>query len=146
MDRVIFCPNESMLPEATRLSQLHLAPIQIGESERTRHLDFDKSAPIPVLIPVFHYLRITPEPPIVGVVHHVEYINEFRSLPKNVRVEMLNHSVGDPNGWFIPPGIVWSKHKVSFFHMFSEAETFTVYIKIDDETLDSFTYSVVQED
>ena len=145
MDRIIFCPEESMLDEAKRLSRLHLAPIQIGESERTLNLDFDKSVPVPVLVPVFHFARVTPDPTFVGALHSVEYINEFIDIPKEASVWMLNHSIGDPNGWYPPPGVRISKHGFSFFHRFLMPETFTVYLKNGEEVLDSFAYSVIEE-
>ena len=134
-----------MLDEAKRLSRLHLAPIQIGESERTLHLDFNKSIPVPVLVPVFHFARVTPDPTFVGILHSVEYVNEFIDIPKEASVWMLNHSVGEPNGWYLPPGVKISKHGFSFFHRFLESETFTVYLKLGEDVLDSFTYSVIEE-
>lgn len=145
MDRLIFCPDESMMPEAIRLSRLHLAPIQLGESERTKHLAFDKASPTPVLVPVFHYVKITPDEPVVGQVHRIDYVNEFINLKNNAYVLMLNHTIGEPNGWFKPDSVDITKHKITFFHKFLVPETFTIQIRNDEKIYDSFTYSIKEE-
>jgi len=145
MDRVIFCPDESMLDEAKRLSRLHLAPIQIGESERTRNLNFDKSAPVPLMIPTHHYVQFSPPQPVVGSPYRVEYYNDFVTITKDFIVEILNHSVGLPNGLCRLDSVEIHRHRIYCWHSFYTPETFTAYIKNGDTVIDSFTYSVVED-
>lgn len=145
MDRVIFCPNESMLDEAKRLSRLHLAPIQVGESPRTKNLDFDKSEPVPIMIPTNHYVAFFPEQPSVGVPYSVHYFNDFVKLTNTVRVELLNHSIGIPNGILVMDSVEIHRHRIYFAHCFHVPETFTAYIKDGDNVIDSFTYSIAED-
>lgn len=146
MDRVIFCPDESMIKEAQRLSRLHLAPIQIGESERTKHLEFDRTEPVPLMIPTHHFVSFFPANPTVGRPYSVQYFNDFVTLGKETSVEILNHSIGLPNGLAKMDAVEIHRHRLYFWHCFYVPETFTAYIKNNDVVIDSFQYSVKEED
>lgn len=101
MDRVIYCPNESFLPEAEKLSRLHAAPILIGDNERTLKLNFDRSSPIPLSIPTHHYLSLEPERPIAGQMVTLQYFNDFINFDENVYFTLFSHVVGEPNGHLV---------------------------------------------
>ena len=98
MDRVIYCPDETHLEEAQKLSRLHLVPILIGDNERTSELNFDRSKPIPLSIPVHHYCTLTPPQPLEDELFTFRYVNEFINFNDNFYFTLFRHIVKEPNG------------------------------------------------
>jgi len=57
MDRVVFCPNESLIDGALELAKEWGLTILVGDSERTRTLTFDRDSVGVVLIPVVNEFK-----------------------------------------------------------------------------------------
>ena len=84
MDRVVFCPSENELEEATKIANEWSIPIQIGDSDRTKSLSFSRDKVSVVVIPINNYFLpfpavIKPYQPI-----SVEYFNDFVDCSKLV--------------------------------------------------------------
>jgi len=52
MDRVVFCQSEKFIDEAVTLAKEWSLPIQIGDSDRTKDLDFDRTKVKVIQIPI----------------------------------------------------------------------------------------------
>lgn len=136
MDRVIFCPDESFLAEAERLSRLHVAPILIGDNERTSRLLFDREKPIPLSIPVDHYLLMEPQRAIIGQFVTFQYVNEFLNFNDGVFFTLFSHSVGEPNGHVVLSPNRLDRHFAEFIiRMHVETKLSLVVWKDDEQYL-----------
>jgi hypothetical protein len=143
MDRVIFCPNEEMLEEAQKLSRLHIAPILMGENERTKTLLFDRSKPIPLMIPTNHYVEIMPTQPTVFNKFVIKYFNDYIKLPDGARIKLLSEKIGEPNGYIFPQIFESGQHRIFCSMRSGEEDHFTAYIFKDDVIFDSFEFDVI---
>lgn len=144
MDRVIFCPDESMYADAETLSKKFLAPILIGDNERTKDLDFDRSKPIPLSIPVNHYFKITPEKPKINDIIHIEYVNDFLNFYDSTDFTLFNPIVKEPNG-HIKLNITNSgKHYIKTSVSIGFAVTMTFYVWHNEEKIHSFDIEVTE--
>jgi len=56
MERVIFCPDESMFGDAEKLARSWILPIQNGHSPRTETMNFDDSQVTLLSIPIEKYV------------------------------------------------------------------------------------------
>lgn len=141
MDRVIYCPSQEMFSEAEKLSRLHLAPILIGDNERTSSMDFDRSKPCVLSIPVNHYVYISHDELFQGIPFRIAYVNEFKKID-DMKFEVLSHRIGEPNGrWPLTP-LQKERHLAVFGITPSEWDTFTFFATIGDEVIDSFDFEV----
>ena len=61
MDHVVFCPDESMIEEASKLARSWMLPILNGHSKRTETLDFDDSQVTLLSIPIEKYVDYSPK-------------------------------------------------------------------------------------
>ena len=61
MDRVIFCPDESMFEDAEKLARSWMLPIQNGHSARTEVIDFNDSQVTLLSIPIEKYVDYSPQ-------------------------------------------------------------------------------------
>jgi hypothetical protein len=133
MDRVIYCPDETFLAEAQKLSRLHAAPILVGDNERTANLKFDRDSPIPLSIPTIHYLTMEPEIATVGTTVKFSYCNDFLDLSKNVFFTLFSHLVGEPNGHSVLKINHLEKHYVELMVRISFESKFSLVIWKDNE-------------
>ena len=142
MDRVIFCPNESMLEDAEKLSRKFIAPILIGDNERTKNLDFNRTKPIPISIPVNHYIKINPENPKINDIIHIEYVNDFLDFYDSVDFTLFNPIVQEPNGHIKLKISNSSKHHIKTSVSIGFAVTMIFYVWYNGEKLHSFNIEV----
>ena len=63
MDRVVFSPSIDSIEEAVSIAKEWSLPIQIGDSDRTIGMDFDRSKVSVILIPVFR--KFAPFPSLI---------------------------------------------------------------------------------
>ena len=145
MDRVIYCPSEEMLPEAERLSRLHLLPILLGENERTIDLEFDRSKPIPLTIPVSHFFALDPGQPVTGEKFLISYKNEFLQFDDSVYFTLFSHVVGEPNGHHRLTMNQKERHFAKSWVNVHVPADFTFFVWKDDKKLFSFDFSVKEK-
>lgn len=145
MDRVIYCPNEDMISDAEKLSRLHLVPILLGENERTANLAFDRSKPCVLSIPINHYLHFFSEDLVQGKSFTMKYVNDFINI-KDVSFQILSRRIGEPNGYWPLIPVNKERHLALFKVTPTEWDTYTFFVKIEDEVIDSFEFEVRKKD
>lgn len=90
MQRIIFCPNESLLDEARILSKKNGLPIVIGDNESTSEIDFNRSIVTVVLIPERDEISFNPRVKR-GMHQIIIYNNEFvTSNNIDIKIKNLN--------------------------------------------------------
>ena len=82
MNRIVFCPEESKLDEANKLSLLTNLSIQIGDSLKTKNLNFDRSIVSVILVPSQIYLNFKPNAK-QGVATRIQIYDEWHSYNTN---------------------------------------------------------------
>jgi len=147
MDRVIYCPDESYLEEAKKLSRLHLVPVLVGDNERTNRLKFDRSKPIPLSIPIEHFCQLTPPQPISKEYFKFSYVNEFVDLTDGFRFTLFRHIIQEPNGHlFLIPSVL-ERHYAEFnVRMGSESELSFVLWKDNEQYLWINEFKVIERE
>lgn len=147
MDRVIYCPDDSCLEEAKKLSQLHLVPILVGDNERTIKLKFDRSKPIPLSIPIEHYCQLTPSQPVSGERFNFVYVNEFINLTDGFYFTLFRHIIQEPNGHVVLIPSVLERHRAEFnVRMGSESVLSFVLWKDNEQYLWINEFEVVERE
>lgn len=124
-----------MLEEAERLSRLHAAPILIGDNERTAVLEFDRSKPIPLSVPIHNFCKLTPEQPIVDEVFSIDYYNDFVNFDDSVFFTLFSHFVGEPNGHVRLETNLKDRHWVRFHARFPVETHLSLCVWKDEEQL-----------
>lgn len=151
MDKVIFCPDESFLEEAKKLSHKYICPILIGDNQRTKNLSFDRSSVIPLAIPTDNFVHFSKKVIFVNEPFTVEYFNDFINFNDELEYVMLSERIGHPNGYFPLKPFIVERHKVSFKMICQEEDTYTVFVKYKKEDVDfknainHFTFNVIEK-
>jgi len=79
MQRLIYCPDNEKLEEASNLSKKLSLPIVVGESESISFVDFDKNSVSVLIVPEKNQIRFI-ENIKQGLHQSVRYTNEFADL------------------------------------------------------------------
>jgi hypothetical protein len=90
MDRIVYCQSEEQLKEAEELATEWSLPIQIGDSEKTKSIEFDRSKPCVVVVPVNNGFMMH----IPDEVNHAfpivfDYLNDFETV-ENCKLVVTN--------------------------------------------------------
>jgi hypothetical protein len=81
VERVIFCPDESLFEDAEKLARSWILPIQNGHSSRTKIMDFDDSQVSLLSIPIEKYVDYNPEIGINELFVFI-FVDDFESCKK----------------------------------------------------------------
>lgn len=146
MDTVIFCPTEEMLPTAEELSRLHVAPILIGDNERTKDLIFDRGTPRPISIPTEHSIKFSHSPVKVNQLIGIDYKNEFLVFDDDVKISLFLYIVGEPNGHRILDVKKTNRHSVHFGLNFGMPGDCAVCVWYKDKIIHTFDFVVNDDD
>lgn len=81
MDRIVYCPSRAEIDEAMKIAEEWALPIQIGDSEKTKSLDFDRTKSGVVMVPISNGFMIN----IDEEVNHsfpipFDYLNDFEDV------------------------------------------------------------------
>jgi len=81
MDRIVYCPSEKEIDEAMKIAEQWALPIQIGDSEKTKSLEFDRTKSGVVMVPISNGFMIN----IDEEVNHAfpipfDYFNDFEDV------------------------------------------------------------------
>ena len=142
MDTVIFCPNEDMLAEAEKLSRLHIAPILVGDNERTRDLIFERTSPRPISIPTEHWIEFSSPNPKVGELLTIKYKNEFLAFDDDVKISLFLYIVGEPNGHHFLKVSKKNRHLVDFGLDFGKGGDCAICVWYKDKIIHTFDFNV----
>lgn len=77
MERVIYCPSAELLDDAEKEAKNTLLPIVVGESDRLKDLQFDRSVVSVVQIPKHRFLDVSSTSVKLGTHQYVYVIDEF---------------------------------------------------------------------
>ena len=86
MDRIIYCPNESMIQEAEELSAKYKRNILIGDNSNTKKLEFNRDKVQLLSIPRVNHFSILHERIVFGAHQGMVYENEFFVLKNNTKL------------------------------------------------------------
>jgi hypothetical protein len=78
LQRVIYCPSEENLEEAQILAKTGNIPIQIGDSQKTQDLEFDRNSVSILLIPAIFSLTFNNKVKL-GVATRISLYDEWNS-------------------------------------------------------------------
>lgn len=132
MRRVIFCPNESLIPEAEILSKKNNLPINIGLFEEIENLSFDQEKTQILEVPEKNNLSYFQT--CANNFHtNIWYENDFTTL-KNQTVLVID-------GVEIHP-VLAEKHKIHFLILEKTTGNKKCSIISNNKILESFNYDV----
>ena len=143
MDRVVFCPSEDMLEEATKIANEWSIPIQVGDSTRTEKLSFNRDKVSVVVIPINHYFlpfpaTIKPYQPISA-----EYFNDFIDCSKLDFLISTEHNIVTQT---IPMKVVaHDKHHVSLPLFLDSEGHYKISVKQGNEQVAGLHFSVTND-
>jgi len=89
--RIIYCPDETFLDEASVLSAELSLSILLGDNDRTSSLDFDRSSVSVVTVPDTNRFTIRNSLIPVGMAAVFDYDNDFSNLSKSSVVLLVSH-------------------------------------------------------
>jgi hypothetical protein len=143
MDRVVFCPSEDLLEDAIKIANEWAIPIQIGDSERTKELSFDRNKVSVVLVPIDNCF--SPFPAVIKPYQPaaLEYYNDFVDCSKLQFLISTEHNIVIQT---IPMKvIVYDKHHVSLPLFLDSEGHYKITVKLDEEQLAALHFSVTNE-
>ncbi len=119
MDRIIYCPNESMIQEAEELSAKYKRNILIGDNSNTKKLEFNRDKVQLLNIPRVDRVSVMHEKIVSGAHQSITYENEFFVLKNNTKLFVNS---------ILIKSLYEEKHKVKF--LFNEYKTGTNVFEI----------------
>lgn len=132
MKRVIYCPTSKEVEEANELSLLTRLQIQIGDSEKTKNLSFDREKIQVVEIPEINELFSLP---VINQYFHqtILYINEFLVLKNNIQLK-IDKQLIDP--------VFQEKHRVKYSYFCEDHGVKYGTIYVDNKLIREFDFVV----
>lgn len=131
MRRVIFCPSENHLEEASSLSKDSHLPINVGSSEELDLLDFDREKVQIILVPEIDNINYF-ESVKKGFHQVVIFNNDFVTFTKNMHI-IFENNVIKPN--------ILENHHSKFFFLCNNVGKFEA-ILFDSKELRKFDFNV----
>jgi hypothetical protein len=81
MDRIVYCPSEAQIDDAIKIAEEWALPIQIGDSQKTESLDFDRGKASVVMVPINNgFMMHIPEKVNFGYSMAFDYLNDFADV------------------------------------------------------------------
>jgi hypothetical protein len=131
MRRVIYCPSEELLEEASSLAKDSHLPINMGSSEELDLLDFDRERVQIVLIPELNNINYIKN--VKKGFHQIVTINnDFITFTKNANIIFENNII-KPN--------VFEKHYLRFFFLCNSSDDYEAILS-DKVELEKVVFSV----
>lgn len=136
MERVIFCPDDSLLTEAEKFAKEYALPILIGNNEHIEKLNFDRSKVRPLSIPFtfdLHILKLQVE---FGLTQCVTFTDEFNIIKNKIKI--LNNEEEVP--------ILWEeKHRVRSVFQTSKFGENEVKVFFNDKMVGNGKFNVYRK-
>ena len=140
MDRIVYCPSEEQLDEASILAKEWSLPIQIGESSRTKDLVFDREKTGVIVVPVNNYFL--PFPAVIKPYEpmSIDYFNDF------IECSNLEFSISTQNNIVLQTipmrKITHDKHHVSLPLFLDSEGHYKVTASLDGEQVAWLEFAV----
>ena len=129
---MLYCPSEDMLEEATNISKSNSLQIQVGESEATSDLDFDRGSICVVKIPELRFVEYRKNVTL-GFHQMFNYHNDFFVMDSSVSVSVEDRKIQP---------IMTEKHYAKFIFICDKPGNFTAKILLNEEILESVEFDV----
>jgi hypothetical protein len=136
MLRYIYCPDESMLPEATALSTEFVVPIMIGHAEIANDADFDRTKVGLILIPEQPVISIPENGIIVDSSFMAHYSNDHIPSSEIVLFVLFNDKETKINT------IVQDKRTVRFAILPKSEGLYKIVVKHKDKEIETHEFMV----
>ena len=78
MIRTVYCMDESQMPDAEKMATEWQLAVQVGESGRTKELEFDRTKVQILQIPTERWVNVFPKISIIGHCISCDYFDEWR--------------------------------------------------------------------
>jgi len=132
MRRVIYCPSEKNLDEASCIAKYSFLPINIGDFEGSEGLFFDRNITQILEIPEFN--DVSYKENVENNFHqNVNYINDFVSFNKNCKLLIDNKC---------HEAILIEKNRIKFLFEEKEVGKKIAKIVINNTVMKEFRYNV----
>lgn len=132
MRRVIYCPDDSMLEEASILAARAKLPINVGEHEGIKDLVFNKNKVDILDIP--EYRSVSFNPHIEKNFHQsIDYYNDFINLYENTFLYINDVK-------YLP--LIVEKNKTRFAILENESGLKSCIIEVNGTVAERFSYEV----
>lgn len=132
MRRVVYCPEESLLDEAVKLSKMNFLQIQVGDSSSTADLVFNRNVVSVIEIPEFrHYKNI--KNVYSGFHQIIHYTNDYVDFDDTLQIVFESKS-------FRP--VMLEKHISRFAFICADSGSFKANIMHQGEIMESIEFNV----
>lgn len=84
MQRIVFCPFESMIDDASLIAKDLGLPIQVGHTDKTKNIDFNSSKISIIRVPEYKNILFLQDLKL-GFHQKIQYLNEFYFLKNNIQ-------------------------------------------------------------
>ena len=132
MKRIIYCPDNQSLEIATVLAGRICLPINIGDSEMTSNLLFDRTKVQIVSVPEYNYVEYKKDASF-GFHHSIVYVNDSIMFTKDIRLVIDNEQYKT---------IYIEKNKIKFSILENKYGLRSCTIENNKNVLDRFFYEV----
>ena len=140
MDRVVFCPSMEMIEEAESIAKEWSLPIQVGDSDRTTSMEFDRSKVSVLSVPVVRGFSPFPKiiKPSMSVSFH--YYDDFVDCSKlNFILSMNNLLLGKT----FPMNVVnHDLHHCSLPAFFESEGYYSISVFLESEKIAEISFAV----
>lgn len=132
MQRLIYCPGQEHIDEASSLSKKLSLPIVVGESESISLMDFDRNSICVLCVPEKHDIVFKP---VVECGFHqsIRYTNDFIDFTDGI-------SVKDGDMQFFP--VLIEKHYCHFIYTCDSVGSHSFFIQSNEKILEERNYVV----
>ena len=132
MDRIIYCPSDYFIEEATSLSAKNYLPIIIGDNSHTENLIFDREKVSVVSIPV-HKGCMLLDSVKKGFHQNIKYKNEFLIIKNKVKLFINDKPI---------KSMYEESHVAKFVFVCEEIGNYYCKIVVDQEIEEEFSFVV----
>jgi hypothetical protein len=132
MERVIYCPSDNLLEEASALSKKNYLPIIVGDNDHTKSLDFNRKKVSVVSIPE-HRGCILLSSVKKGFHQNLKYRNDFIIIKNKINLFI--------NNVLIKP-MYEESHVAKFVYLCKESGDHSCKIVVDGKIEEEFSFVV----
>lgn len=132
MQRIVYCPNEDYIEQASFIAKKTSLPIVVGISESISSIDFDKDSVLVLSVPenrsVVYRKIVSP-----GFHQSVRYTNEFMQIYNGVKLLCGEETIYP---------VMREKHYCQFIYACNNVGDYSFSIFLDDNEIETGDYVV----
>ena len=132
MDRVIYCPSDEFLAEASALSAKNFLQIIVGDNDHTSSLEFDRAKVLPISIPRYRGCSFL-ESVQKGFHQNIKYVNDFIVLKDKISLYINNDKV---------KSLYEESHVAKFIYSCKDSGEYSCRIMVDEKIEEEFSFVI----